>query len=1625
MKHFYLSCILSVFVVFQLVAFKVIAAKGEVHIVKNEIHSNANCDPLTIRLPLGAGFCISAGESILLEAEVDGDATFRWVSSGTGTFSSITQLNPLYTPSSQELLQGHTTFELFAINPCGQEFSAQTSVKFRDVRNANAGPDQAVCINIDNISLKGSQKNSYTNVRWSGGNGTFMPNQTTAEVIYTPTAEEKQNGSLTLTFEEVGGDCPSSFDDVVITFVPDAQITTATPVYVTEACSARLVAEGFDESRDILWTSIHPGVRGTYDSYLTTPTRATTEVRNFGANPPPSVLYRITGYSTSACGSFITHQMIRVYFSDEVKVDIQPKNPKVCFGSSATQISAIVSGGQAPYNYKWYKDGQLLTSDVSSTIEAGAGVYRVEVVDATNCSLSFDEVTVTSFSEPIQVNAGQTQLVCAEGNNTRVQLNGSVIGGDGGRWSGGLGFFIPNRDALNAVYIPTINELAQDRLVLTLSSSATSGCGVVSDLLEVTFVPSPVVNAGSNIQVCKDAIATQLNGNILNAGGGVWSTSGTGTFMPSTRSLNAYYIFSQSDLESDSIHIILTSTDNGVCNDKSSQFTITTLPPYEVNAGPDQMVCSQISQVQLNGSAAHPHGGIIWSTNGTGTFENRNSLNTNYIPSVADKVNQTVRLTLKSASAPGCEQVESSMLITFTPAPLVNAGPDQVVCSNSSIQLNGTVQNANEGTWSGGTGTFSSRTSLNAIYSPSAAEIAAGQVQLTLVASSPGCLPVSDAVVIFFIPPPTANAGPNQLACATNPTVRLAGSVTGATGGIWTGGNGTFTPNANTLNAIYIPTAAEMASRIVTLRLTTTGNGLCAAATSSMQIVYKPAPVADAGSDVQTCPESGRAYLRGTVENATSYHWRGNGGTFSPGPTDLNAIYEPTADELRAGRYTLTLMAFSDGCEPVEDEVEVVIAPSFNLRISPVGLANCAGDSIVIAGIADREPPLTYTWTTEAGHIARGSMLRYLPSSSEIERGIIRIWLNVSDKYGCSETLDTSFSIIAPALVNAGPDQVVCSGSNVQLNGTVQNANGGTWFGGTGTFSSRTSLNAIYTPSASEIAAGSVRLTLRADSPGCTPVMDEVIITITPAPTADAGTSIYVCSSNLPVRLSGNVTGATGGTWSRGNGTFLPNRNSLEAIYIPTQEEINGLFVTLILTTTGVGNCFPAINSVQIMIGPAPLMNAGEDIEACIDNPEVTLNGSAQHATVYEWKGGNGVFLQGRNTLNSRYIASPQEVAAGSVRLQLEGMSSLCEAVTDEVEIRFLPAPIVNAGPDRIVCAKSASVQLAGTITHASGGTWSGGNGTFAPNANTLSATYTPTIAEILAGEVNLRLTTTGSEHCNPVSDQVTITITPAPTAIAGPDQHHLTEVESITLRGVASNSLNTQWSSMGNGSFINAQGLIARYLPSEEDKAVGQVILILKATADNSCEYAVDSMQVTFASKIMVEADTASLHLAEELPMTALPFYGTEVQWASATSGIFLPSDTVRAVRYQLTEQDRARKMVEVTVSGRGNSPYASISSTYQFSIPVATRIVNPLVLSEFAVYPNPVRGKFTLVTSDIGTKTLELYDYAGRLHYACQVTGASGEATEVQLPATLKGLFILHIKSAGGSTYKKLVVE
>ncbi len=1128
------------------------------------------------------------------------------------------------------------------------------------------------------------------------------------------------------------------------------------------------------------------------------------------------------------------------------------------------------------------------------------------------------------FGLSVMVPTGAEGDFAIDGNTTLLQAaDFSVVPGTGGAWMAAAVEYTEAEIASLTAHLVT-NGTEPFGLGV-MNGGTTSGCryGYFSE-----FSAEIVIDAGLDQTICANDTA-QLSGSVTGgATTGIWTSSGSGQFLPNDTDMNAEYVPSPADISAGSVSITLTST--GSCTPVTDVMTLNITPAPTVDAGADVSVCENNPDVNLNGTVTIAASGI-WS-GGAGSYSpNNTSLITTYTPSAAEIASGSVTLTLTTTGNGICNPETDNITITFTPSPTVDAGPNQSVCGNNpDATLSGAVTVATGGVWSGGAGTFSPNVNaLNATYTPTAAEVATGSVTLTLTTTGNGtCNSESDNVTITYTTSPTANAGVDQTLCANNAAITLNGSVTVSTGGVWSGGLGTYAPNANTLNAVYTPTAAEISSGSLTLTLTTTGNGTCNAVTDDMTVTFTAAPTVNANVDQTVCANNPDVTLNGSITIATGGVWSGGAGTFNPNANTLNATYTPTAGEIAAGTVTLTLTTTGNGtCNAESDDMEITIdpAPVVSAGTDATVCANnpdvTLGGSISNAGGG--------VWSGGAGTFNPSNAAlnaTYTPSAAEIAAGTVTLTLTSTGNGLCNaESDNVTITITTAPTANAGVDQTVCSNNpDVTLGGSVTVATGGSWSGGAGTYSpDANTLNAVYTPSAAEITAGSVTLTLTTTGNGtCIAVTDDMTISFSPSPTSDAGADQTVCANNPDVTLGGSVTIATGGVWSGGAGTFNPNANTLNATYTPTAGEIAAGTVTLTLTTTGNGTCNAESDDMEITIDPAPVVSAGTDATVCANNPDVTLGGSISNAGGGVWSGGAGTFNPSNAALNATYTPSAAEIAAGTVTLTLTSTGNgLCNAESDNVTITITTAPTANAGVDQTVCSNNPDVTLGGSVTVATGGSWSGGAGTYSPDANTLNAVYTPSAAEITAGSVTLTLTTTGNGTCIAVTDDMTISFSPSPTSDAGADQTVCANNPDVTLGGSVTVASGGAWSG-GAGTFTpNANTLNATYTPTAGEIAAGTVTLTLTTTGNGTCNAVSDDMDITIDPAPSVSAGPDFTVCANNADVTlsgSVSFAGGGV-W-SGGSGTFNPSNTTLNATYTPSAAEITAGTVTLTLTSTGN---------------------------------------------------------------------------------------------------------
>lgn len=1317
---------------------------------------------------------------------------------------------------------------------------------------------------------------------------------------------------------------------------------------VADGCTGMIWAAGLDES-SIVWNSIFPGAPGDYNYFLDCSAGCDTAYVTTQPGFPPYIDFEVSGAMLGPCSMYNALDTVRVYFYDEKYVDIEPDGAVVCFGASSAVLTAFPVGGNPPYEYLWN------TGETTQVVSVGLGTYIVAVTDQTDCPPVYDTVIVTQHLAPITANAGADQVKCS--NNPDISLNGSIGTASGGTWSGGAGVFSPNPNTLNAVYSPTPAEIVSGSITLFLTTTGNSGCPPVTDIMTVIFMDQPIVTVSPDQTVCANNSIVNLNVTMLNADEGIWTSSGTGIFAPTDTSWIVIYSPSNSDTASGSVILTFTSTDG--CADISDQMLLTILPAPFVSAGIDRLVCETDAGVTLNGIISGGTATGIWTSSGTGVFlPSASNLTTTYNFSAADLASGSVTLVLTSTNNGNCNPVSDQLLVTILDVPIAMAGSDLLICNFDPVPLNGIITGGSgTGIWTSpdGTGYFSpDHTYLNATYYPSAGDYAAGSFTLVLTSTNNGtCNPASDNIIITVEPNPMVFAGPNQIVCANNSAVNLFGNVSnGASEGVWTSsGTGYFSPADNILNAVYFPSDEDTATGFVILTLTST-NG-CTLVSDDMNINITPAPYVNGNGDYYICYGDTIVDISGTVSmGASTGIWTSSGtGYFIPDDELLSTSYILSPEDTAAGSVSLVLTSTNNGnCLPVADNVLVTITSIPSVDAGP-DQNICGNMSALLNGIiTDGAESGIWTSPDGTGYFlpdATSLNATYYPSSADTAAGQITLVLTATD--ACVSNSDfLILTILDAPYVYAGSNLIVCQDApNVTLNGEMSVwAQPGLWTSsGTGIFSPNDfSLNTTYIPSAADIANGEVFLALSSTNNGiCDANHDTLHVVILPPPVANAGGNQTICANNSVV-LNGAVTGGSGlGVWtSSGDGSFINGDTVLVNQYFPGSSDITNGSVSLTLTSTANGGCFPSVSNVIITIQPAPNVNAGPDLTACSNNPVVVLSGAVSIATGGLWSSlGSGSFSPDASNLNAVFTANVSDVLNGNVILVLTSTGNgLCLPEMDTITVFFSQSPIVNAGPDIFICEGTTTASLLGTVSGPTvTGVWSSlGSGTFFPNASFLHSTYILSSADLANGYVDLVLTSTNNGSCLPETDTLTIYITEIPAVNAGPDQIVCANNSEAILNGVVFGFPGTaQWSTPnGTGYFTPSEtSLTTTYVPSSSDANLGNVIIIFTAT--NACVPVRDTLILTITPAPLVNAgpnqlicqSTSTVQLNGSVSAGA-----SQGQWSTPNgTGNFLPNANDLNATYDLSAADILNGFVNIVLISIDNGDCFPVTDTMKIS--------------------------------------------------------------------------------------------
>lgn len=417
-----------------------------------------------------------------------------------------------------------------------------------------------------------------------------------------------------------------------------------------------------------------------------------------------------------------------------------------------------------------------------------------------------------------------------------------------------------------------------------------------------------------------------------------------------------------------------------------------------------------------------------------------------------------------------------------------------------------------------------------------------------------------------------------------------------------------------------------------------------------------------------------------------------------------------------------------------------------NLRITGVcsgpvvqlnDTSNCTGACTTLKPtIVGATGTLSYSWSPGG---ATTDTLQVCPSATT------KYYVTITDGSGKTATDSAMVTVSPPPFPNATPDTSICLGASLTL--TAEGGRTYSWSGNG--LSCDTCASVIVTPTSTSVYTVSV-------TSGCT-ATDTVTITVNVA-NITAGSDVPSVCPGQAVNLF--ASGGTTYSWTPPAGNITCSTCSTTTAF-PT--------AATIYTVTGTdANLCTATDTVVVTVSNNLFVDAGADQDICIGGT-VLLSPIPTGAGTYTWTSSGNVICTCESTPVTPLITTVYKVEVGT---------GACSG-TDSVTIRVHQLPVINAGPDEIICqGSSKTLSASGGVDYS----WS-------PSTD-LSCDKCATTIVTPSGNNQYILTGTDAFGCSN-TDTINVTLIPLPTPLISADTT-INIGESIQL--FASGGQSYQW---------------------------------------------------------------------------------------------------------------------------------------------------------------------------------------------------------------------------------------
>lgn len=1356
---------------------------------------------------------------------------------------------------------------------CGVGPLTSQQITVNELPVAQAGNDISIC--LDNSATIGSNGNGYVSYSWESFPSD--PASISNPSIPNPSVSPLQTTRYVITVVDNNG-CEDT-DEIIVTVLPKPSATLITNSAICFNESISLGSRTLD-TNSYTWTSSNGDIP-------------------FGPN------FEVTPTSTTTYYLTETNPLTGCSATNEVTITVAA-TPVITTGPDATicedQVYNIETSG-ASYNSQIDPDTVVWSlQEASGQIDAPATFYTPNATDIARgyfilkytgqglapCEGTYSDVVRVDILKNPTVAINSVDAIC-EGET--IVLNAIATSASGITWT------FPGRSVsgTNYTYTPTATDISNGSVVISVTAAASSPCGEPATASKtINITRKPTVFAGSRFPSCSVDGIIDIDANnvsVTNAAGIEWSIiSGSGTLTNETTQ-SPSYTPSTADYANGSVTLRLTAFGNAPCdNNNTSDLIIDLFSAPEVSAGSDAQICASdnytISDAApVNAANILSYRWTIESGPGSILAGTEDQLNPIFVPS--NTLNTPTQTTLKlvaSPKAPCTEEAADTVIITTYPVAIVNAGTDASICSSDSSPLTYSLSAASVTNYVGlvwstsGTGSFSNLAVQNPTYSPSAEDIENGSVVLKLKANQDNCSPVEDTMVLSITKEVAVFAGSSGTICAGD-----SFDITDATSSnpnatysweIITNGVSGILENANTLLPTFV--SAPTDSGVVTLRLTVTpqsGSVCDTAKTSQVDIIVNPAPTAEAGPSHDICEGETVNLTAATATNYETILWTSDGdGTFVSN-NDLKPIYSPGPNDIASGGAILTMsVAGNDGCTTILDTTTVQITRKPEISIVPATIEVCEDLPSYTFKPAELngQDIDTYLWSTNSNgsfnsteNIAEAT---YTFSQDDINAGQVVLNVTVTNANSCDQQSSDTVVIefIRNPVVSTGenPEVAFCTDLSFYAinNATSAYSSSVVWSSassGSTDFSAPTALITNYTPNATDIANGSVVLTLTGQSEaGCTETATaSFTLIIEPAPIITVpSVNPKVCSSDSytvsGISIENDYDPDSVELRSRGSGGF-DNNNNLNAIYTPSVQDIeNGSVIIDVLVSPNSSCNSIVVNSFTLDIVSAPTVSISFERKDVCEGP-VDIGGlltTEGDIASYSW-----VALDGNGTFNNSSIAEPIYTPDASdydqefvtLEVTVNPTSPCATPAKDTIKIYYNKQPKILSLSHDEVCASDPIEFVLNTdfsFENAASHTFITSDGAVS-NASAPSVTIVPNAAAIAKGYADITLSLTPLTPCeDTITETLRVNIQEIPSVVAAVPSPVICEGETISTAPTTQENIDLstiQWSAssgVNSGAFASDSSLVTTYTPSDTDISNGYVELTITANGEGPC---------------------------------------------------------------------------------------------------------------------------------------------------------------------------------------------